>query len=137
MKEINNQNLWIFEPGSHENMIVHIWINNDFQQRARQDSQNWNNDTFCRLLVTSCQAVIATEKYFDASVYSIYDDDDYSQGYHQIKETFTVLIKDNILQPYKYHIMPSDLQMLALMLLVINYMFLIQDISKILQLPKK
>ena len=29
-----------------------------------------------------------------------YDDDDYSQGYHQIKEAFKALTKDNILQPY-------------------------------------
>ena len=29
-----------------------------------------------------------------------YNDDDYSQGYGQIKEAFKALTKDNILQPY-------------------------------------
>ena len=29
-----------------------------------------------------------------------YDDDDYCQGYGQIKEAFRALTKDNILQPY-------------------------------------
>ena len=29
-----------------------------------------------------------------------YNDDDYSQGYGQIKEAFKVFTKDNILQPY-------------------------------------
>ena len=29
-----------------------------------------------------------------------FDDDDYSQGYHQIKEAFKALTKDDILQPY-------------------------------------
>ena len=29
-----------------------------------------------------------------------YNDDNYSQGYSQIKETFISLTKDNILQPY-------------------------------------
>ena len=29
-----------------------------------------------------------------------YHDDDYSQGYHQIKEEFKALTKDDILQPY-------------------------------------
>ena len=46
MKEINIQNVWNFELGSHENMNVPIWIIIGFQQRDRQDSQNLNNDTF-------------------------------------------------------------------------------------------
>ena len=33
MKEVNNQNLWNFELGSHENMNVPIWIIIGFQQR--------------------------------------------------------------------------------------------------------
>ena len=37
MKEVNNQNLWNFELGSHENMNVPIWIIIGFQQRDRQD----------------------------------------------------------------------------------------------------
>ena len=59
-----------------------------------------NNDTFCRLPVVSAQCVIGTEKNPDAGVLLNYDDDDYSQGYHQIKETFRALTKDDILQSY-------------------------------------
>ena len=58
LKEVNNQNLWNFELGSHENMNVPIWIIIGFQQRDRQDSQNLNNDTFCRLPVVSAQCII-------------------------------------------------------------------------------
>ena len=99
-KEVNNQNVWNFELGSHENMNVPIWIIIGFQQRDRQDSQNLNNDTFCRLPVVSAQCIIGTEKYPDAGILLNYDDDDYSQGYHQIKEAFKALTKDDILQPY-------------------------------------
>ena len=38
MKEVNNQNVWIFELGSHEIMNMPIWIIIGFQQRDRQDS---------------------------------------------------------------------------------------------------
>ena len=100
MKEVNNQNVWNFELGSHENMNVPIWIIIGFQQRDRQGSQNLNNDTFCRLPVVSAQCIIGTEKYPDAGILLNYDDDDYSQGYHQIKEAFRALTKDDILQPY-------------------------------------
>ena len=99
LKELNNQNLWNFELGSHENMNVPIWIVIKFQQRDRQDSQNLNNDTFCRLPVVSAQCIIGTEKYPNAGILLNYDDDDYSQGYHQIKEAFKALTKDEILQP--------------------------------------
>ena len=101
MKEVNNQNVWNFELGSQENMNVPTWIIIGSQQQDRQDSQNLNNDTFCRLPVVSAQCVIGTEKYPDAGILSNYDDDDdYSQGYHQIKEAFKALTKDDILQPY-------------------------------------
>ena len=100
MKEVNNQNLWNFEMGSQENMNIPIWIIIGFQQQDRQDSQNLNNDTFCRLPVVSAQCVIGMEKYPDAVILLSYDDDDYSQGYHQVEEAFKALIKDDILQPY-------------------------------------
>ena len=100
MKQVNNQNVWNFELGSQENMNVPIWIIIGFQQQDRQDSQNLINDTFCRLPVVSAQCIIGTEKYPDAGILLNYDDDDYSQGYHQIKEAFKVLTKDDILQPY-------------------------------------
>ena len=44
--------------------------------------------------------MIRTEKNPDAAILLNYDDDDYSQGYHQIEEVFKVLTKDDILQPY-------------------------------------
>ena len=100
MKQVNNQNVWNFELGSQENMNIPIWIIIGFQQQDRQDSQNLNNDTFCRLPVVSAQCIIGTEKYPDTGILLNYDDDDYSQGYHQIKEAFRALTKDDILQPY-------------------------------------
>ena len=60
MKQVNNQNIWNFELGSHENMNVPIWIIIGFQQQDKQDSQNLNNDTFCRLPVVSAQCIIGT-----------------------------------------------------------------------------
>ena len=99
MKEVNNQNLWNFELQGQENMNVPIWITIGFQQQDRQDSQNLNNDTFCRLPVVSAQCVIGTEEYPDAGILLNYDVD-YSQGYGQIKEAFKALTKDDILQPY-------------------------------------
>ena len=100
MKEVNIQNLWNFELGSQENMNVPIWMIIGFQQQDRQDSQNLNNDTFCRLPVVSAQCVIGTEKCPDAGILLKYDDDDdYGQGYHQIKEAFKALTKDDVLQP--------------------------------------
>ena len=100
MEEVDNQNVWNFELGSQDNMNVPTWIIIGSQQQDRQDSQNLNNDTFCRLPVVSAQCVIGTEKYPDAGILSNYDDDDYSQGYHQFKEAFKALTKDDILQPY-------------------------------------
>ena len=88
MKEVNNQNIWNFDLGSQENMNVPIWIIIGFQQQDRQDSQNLNNDTFCRLPVVSAQCVISREKYPDAGILLKYDDDDYGQDYHQIKQAF-------------------------------------------------
>ena len=46
MKEVNNQNLWNFQLGCHENMNVPFWIIIGIQQRDRQDSQSLNNDPF-------------------------------------------------------------------------------------------
>ena len=88
MKEMNNQNLWNFEGGSQESMNVSIWITIGFQQRDRQDSRNLNNDTFCRLPVTSAHCIIGTDEYHDADILLNYDDDFYCQGYGQVKEAF-------------------------------------------------
>ena len=100
MKEVNTQNLWTFELGTQEGINVPIWIFVAFQQNDRQNDQELNNDTFYRPLVTSAQCIIGTEKYPDSGILLNYNDDDYSQGYGQIKEAFKALTKDNILQPY-------------------------------------
>ena len=68
MKEVYNENLRNFELGSQESMNVPIWIIVGFQQRDRQDSQNLNNDRFCRLPVVSAQAIFGTEKNPDAGI---------------------------------------------------------------------
>ena len=100
MKEVNTQNICTFEMGTQEGINVPIWIFVAFQQNARHSDQDLNNDTFYRPLVTSAQCIIGTEKYPDSSILLNYNDDDYSQGYGQIKEAFKALTKDNILQPY-------------------------------------
>ena len=100
IKELNNQNLSNFESGSQESKNVPIWINEGFQQRDRQDSQDLSNDSCCRLLVTNAQCIIGREKHPDAGILYDYDDDDYSQSYTQIKEVFRALTKDNVLQSY-------------------------------------
>ena len=100
MKEVNTQNLWTIEIGSQEGVRVPIWIFVAFQQNERQNDQNLNNDAFYKPLVTSAQGIIGTEKYPDSGILLNYNDDDYSQGYGQIKEAFRALTKDNLLQPY-------------------------------------
>ena len=100
MKEVNTQNLWGFELGTQEAINVPIWIFIGFQQSDRQNNHNLNNDTFYRPPVTSAQCIIGTDKYPDSAILLNYKDDDYSQGYGQIKEVFKALTKDNILQPY-------------------------------------
>ena len=100
MKEVNTQTYWSFELGTQEGINIPSWIFVGFQQNDRQHDQNLNNDTFVRLPVISAQVVIGTERYPDSGILLNYDDDDYSQGYGQIKETFKSLTKDDILQPY-------------------------------------
>ena len=57
-----------------------------------------NNDTFCRLPVTSAQCIIGTENSPDAGILLNFDVDyDYSQGYSQVKEAFRALTKVDIL----------------------------------------
>ena len=97
MKEVKNQNLWIFEIGSQKNMILSIWNIVGFQQRDKQDSQKLNNDTFCRLAYVSAQAMIGTKKQPDAAILLYYKDHVFSQGYAQIKEAFRNLTKDDLL----------------------------------------
>ena len=100
MKEVNTQNFWTFELGTQEGINIPTWIFVAFQQNDRQNDHNLNNDTFVRLPVISAQVVIGTERYPDTAILLNYDDDDYSQGYGQIKEAFRALTKDDILQQY-------------------------------------
>ena len=100
MKEVNTPNFWTFELGTQEGVNVPIWVFVAFQQQDRQHDQTFNNDTFCRLSVSSAQYFIGTEKNPDSATLLNYADDDYSQGYGGIKEAFKALTKDNILQPY-------------------------------------
>ena len=99
MKEVNAQNFWIFELRTHERIKIPIWIIIGFQQRERQDSQNMNNDSFYRPPVTRAQCINGTEKYPNSAILLNYDDDDYNQGYGQIKEAFKALTKVDIFQP--------------------------------------
>ena len=46
------------------------------------------NDTFYSPPLRSAQYIIGTEKYPGSATLLIYNDDVYSQGYSQIKETF-------------------------------------------------
>ena len=100
MKEVNTQNLWTFELGTQEGINVPIWIFEAFQQNDRQNDQNLNNDTFDRPLVTSAQCIIGTEKYPGSGILINYNDDEYSQGYGQIKEAFKAITRVNLLQQY-------------------------------------
>ena len=68
MKEVRIQNLWNVELGTQESMNVPIWITKAVHKRSLQDSQNLNNDTFCRSPVTNAHCIIGTENYPDASI---------------------------------------------------------------------
>ena len=100
MKEVNTQKVWTFELGTQEGNNVPIWVYVVFQQNDGQNDRNLNNDIFYRVPVTSAQCIIGTEKNPDSGILLNYNDDDYSQGYCQIKEVFKALTKENILQPY-------------------------------------
>ena len=71
-----------------------------FSTNDRQHDQNLNNDTFVRLPIISAQVIVGTKKYPDIASSLNYNDDNYSQGYGQIREAFKALTKDNILQAY-------------------------------------
>ena len=88
MKEVKTQNLLTFELANQECVSIPVWVFVAYQQRYRQDSQNLNNDTFYRPLVSSAQCIIGTEKYPDSGILLNYNDDDYSQRYAQTKKLF-------------------------------------------------
>ena len=130
MKDVNTQILWTFELGTQKGENVPIWIIVGFQQRKRQDSRNLNNASFCRPPVLSDQCVSGTEKYPESAFLLNYDDDDYSQRYGQIKETFRAPTTTDILQPYIYQIMILD-HLMKVMIFDILYTFSIYGIRKI------
>ena len=74
MKEVKTQN--IIELGTQEGKNISIWIIVGFQQKDRQDSQNLDNDTFCRTPVTSAHCIFGTENYPDSAISLKYDDDE-------------------------------------------------------------
>ena len=80
-------------------IYIYIYILFAFQQQDRENSQKLKNDNFCKLPVTSAQCNNGTEKCPDSAILLIYDNDDYSQGYAQIKEAFRALTKDDMLKP--------------------------------------
>ena len=101
MKEVKTQKWWTFNTGNQEVINVPIWIFVFFQRNDRQHDESLINDTFCRMPITSAQFFIGNENYPDIGHLLNYDDnDDYAQGYDQVKEAFRALTKDDILQPY-------------------------------------
>ena len=98
MKEVNTQMFWTFELGTQEGINIPIWIFTVFRQSDGEHIQNLNNDTFCRLPVNSAQCIIRAERHPDSATLINYDEEDYSQGYIQMKEVFRALTKDDILQ---------------------------------------
>ena len=89
-----------FQIGTQEAMNVPIWIIVRFQQQNRQDSHNLNNDSICKIRVSSCQYNIGSKKYPDAAILSTYNVNDFSQGWGQIKKVLRALTKDDIFRPY-------------------------------------
>ena len=66
--------------------------------------------------------------------YLVYDDDEYTQVYAQIKEAFRAVTKKMISFNHIHFMMILDLQMLVSLLLRTMYTFSVKDISKIYQL---
>ena len=97
---MNAQKLLTFEIGTEKRINVPTWIILGFEQKERQDSQKLSNDTFYRPPMTSAQCIIGTRKYPDSAFLLNYDDNDNSQGYGQINETFKALTKDDVLRLY-------------------------------------
>ena len=77
IKEVNTKNLWTFELGTQDGINNPLWIIVGFQQIDRQESQNFNKDTFCKPPVPSSQTKIGTEKQPDSAILLNYDNDVY------------------------------------------------------------
>ena len=129
MKEVNTQNFWTFELGTQEGINVPIWTFVGFQQSDRQHDQNLNNNTFYRPPVTSAQCIIGTEKYPDSAILLNYNDDDYGQGYGQIKEAFKALTKMTYFNHIYLKMILDRLKMAIISVLI--FTVLMCDIRKI------
>ena len=81
MTNVEIHSLWNFEVGSQESANGPTLTIVGFQQRDRQDSQNLNNDIFCRLPVTFAQCIFGKEKIADLATLIYCDADDYCYGY--------------------------------------------------------
>ena len=134
MKEVNTQSLWTFDLGTQGVTNVPLWIIVGFKQRVRPDSQILNNERFYRPPGASVQCIIGTEKYLDSAILVNYDDDDYSQGYGQIKEVSRALTKDDILNLYTFDHISDRLTLITLERMTIAFVkifvFLIYDVRK-------
>ena len=106
MKEVNTQNLWIFERGTQEGINVPIWIIVAFQQSDRQHDQNLNIEIFYRPLVSSAQYMIGTEKHPDSGILLKYNHDDYSQGFAQIEDAKLLELFQKTI--YSNHVSEND-----------------------------
>ena len=84
MKEVNTHFFGLLN-WEHCCINIPIGIFVVFRQNDRENDQNLNDDTSCRLPVTSAQCSIGTERYPDSAILLNYDDDDYSHGYGQLK----------------------------------------------------
>ena len=58
------------------------------------------NEIFYRPQVTGAHCIIGMKKYLDSSIILLFNDDEFSQCYGQIKKASEALTKDDILQPY-------------------------------------
>ena len=92
-----------------------------FQQNDRQQDQSLNNDTFCSLPIVSAQGIIGNEKYPDTGILLNFNDDDYSQGYHQINEIFRSLTHDKTLQPYLSELIIDRLMMVMILVKIYTH----------------
>ena len=64
-----------------------------------ETAKKWD---ICRPLVSGAQGLTETETYTDAGRNLIYDTEDYSGGYAQIRESFRCLSKDDIFPPLDF-----------------------------------
>ena len=100
MKNKISQIFCTVELESQEGNNIPILSISGFEQRDRQNSQNLNNDSFCRLPVTSAHCIIRKEKIPDVGILLIYVDVDYCQEYLRFEEVSRALTKKHISQSY-------------------------------------